>query len=86
MSKAQEIIKKLLEEDNIEAFSSKESLKKVLKENELTDEDIDSALEGIKDFPIDDEDLDMITGGLTSGRRFMSDISKGSIDFSREEE
>lgn len=64
MSKAQEIIKKLLEEDNIEAFSSKESLKKVLKENGLTDEDIDSALEGIKDFPLDDDDLDVITGGM----------------------
>ncbi len=68
MSKAQEIIKKLLEEDNIEAFSSKESLTKVLKENGLTDEDIDSALEGIKDFPLDDEDLDTITGGLGTFR------------------
>jgi hypothetical protein len=67
MSKGQEIVKKLLEDDNIEAFSSKESLKNALKENGLTDDEAESTLAGIDDFPLDDDDLDLITGGLGVG-------------------
>ncbi len=64
MSKGQEVLKKLLENDDIEAFSSKESLVKVLKDNGVADDEIESTLAGIEDFPLDDEDLDTITGGL----------------------
>ncbi len=63
MSKGQEILKKLLEDDNIEAFSSKESLKNALKENGLSDEEAESTLAGISEFPLDDDDLDVIAGG-----------------------
>jgi hypothetical protein len=88
MSKGQEILKKLLEDDNIEAFSSKENLKNVLKENGLTEEEIESTLAGIKDFPLDDDDLDTITGGLSSSTHIRFDIttSKSGTSFSREEE
>ncbi len=64
MTKGQEIIKKLLEEDNIEVFSSKESLTKALKDNGVVEDEIESTLAGIEDFPLDDEDLDKIAGGL----------------------
>ncbi len=84
MSKGQEILKKLLENDDIEAFSSKESLTKVLKENGVAEDEIESTLAGIEDFPLDDEDLDIITGGLTSGLRERADITNHF--FSREEE
>ncbi len=51
MSKGQEVLKKLLENDDIEAFSSKESLVNVLKENGVPDDQIESTLAGIEDFP-----------------------------------
>ncbi len=63
MSKGQEILKKLLENDDIEAFSSKENMMKALKENGLSDEEAESTLAGVSDFPLDDDDLDLITGG-----------------------
>ncbi len=77
MSKGQEILKKLLEDDNIEAFSSKESLKNALKENGLTEDEAESALAGIDDFPLDDDDLDTITGGLGT---FRPNIESGDAD------
>ena len=86
MSKGQEILKKLLENDNIEAFSSKESLTKVLKENGVAEDEIESTLAGIEDFPLDDEDLDIITGGLTSSSKIISDIYRGAPHYSRDEE
>ncbi len=88
MSKGQEILKKLLESDDIEAFSSKESLTKVLKENGVAEDEIESTLAGIEDFPLDDEDLDIITGGLSSSTHIRFDIttSKSGTSFSREEE
>ncbi len=64
MSKGQEIVKRLLEDDNIEAFSSRENLKNALKENGLSDEEAESTLAGIEGFPLDDDDLDKIAGGL----------------------
>ncbi len=76
MSKGQEVLKKLLENDDIEAFSSKESLVNVLKENGVPDDQIESTLAGIEDFPLDDEDLDTITGGLAYARISKIDISE----------
>ncbi len=64
MSKGHEILKKLLENDDIEAFSSKENMMKALKENGLSDEEAESTLAGVSDFPLDDDDLDLITGGV----------------------
>ena len=88
MSKGQEILKKLLENDDIEAFSSKESLTKVLKENGVAEDEIESTLAGVEDFPLDDEDLDIITGGFSSSTHTRYDIrtSKSGISFSRDEE
>ena len=63
MNKGQEILKKLLENDDIEAFSSKQNMMKALKENGLSDEEAESTLAGVSDFPLDDDDLDLITGG-----------------------
>jgi hypothetical protein len=74
MSKGQEILKKLLEKDDIEAFSSKESLVKALKENGVSDDDIESTLASVEDFPLDDEDLDTITGGFGIARISRVDI------------
>lgn len=76
MSKGQEVLKKLLENDDIEAFSSKESLVNVLKENGVPDDQIESTLAGIEDFPLDDEDLDTITGGLGTSRCGRRDITE----------
>ena len=76
MSKGQEILKKLLENDDIETFSSKESLVNVLKENGVPDDEIESTLSGIEEFPLDDEDLDIITGGLGANRCSRIDITE----------
>ncbi len=75
MSKGQEIVKRLLEDDNIEAFSSRENLKNALKENGLSDEEADSTLAGIEDFPLDDDDLETIMGGISSSHLIYQDIT-----------
>ena len=68
MGKAQEIMKQLLENENYEAFSSVENLRKALGEQGCGPEDIDAALAGFSGFPLDDDDLDAVAGGLSSGR------------------
>ena len=80
MGKGQEVLKKLLENDDIEAFSSKESLMKALKDNGVAEDEIESTLAGIEDFPLDDEDLDTITGGLGDYRASQSvDIIRSGL-------
>ena len=77
MGKGQEVLKKLLENDDIEAFSSKESLMKALKDNGVSDDDIESTLASVEDFPLDDEDLDKIAGGLGAAKPLLQmDITR----------
>ena len=68
MSKGHEILKQLLESGSDEALASKENMEKALKEQGCTQEEIDSVLSEFGGFPLDDEDLAAIAGGLSSVR------------------
>lgn len=68
MSKGHEILKQLLESGSDEALASKENMEKALKEQGCTQEEIDSILSEFGGFPLDDEDLAAIAGGLSSVR------------------
>ena len=68
MSKAQEIMKQLLESEDYEALSSEENLRKALVERGCGPEEIDSILAGFHGFPLDDDDLDAAAGGAGMSR------------------
>ena len=61
-------MKQLLESGSDEALASKENMEKALKEQGCTQEEIDSVLSEFGGFPLDDEDLAAIAGGLSSVR------------------
>ena len=63
MSKAQEIMKQLLDNEDYEAISSEENLRKALGERGCDPEEIDGLLAGFNGFPLDDDDLDAAAGG-----------------------
>ena len=63
MSKAQEIMKQLLDNEDYEAISSEENLRKALGERGCDLEEIDGILAGFNGFPLDDSDLDDVAGG-----------------------
>ncbi len=78
MSKAQEIMKQLLESEDYEAISSEENLRKALGERGCDPEEIDGLLAGFNGFPLDDDDLDAAAGGgsmSAAGRARMADIA-----------
>lgn len=60
-----ELMKKLMEAGKKDAFCSLDELKEAAKELGYTQEQIDEALDGFDGFPLDDDDLDEITGGLS---------------------
>ena len=57
-----------MESGSDEALASKENMEKALKEQGCTQEEIDSVLSEFGGFPLDDEDLAAIAGGLSSVR------------------
>lgn len=59
-----EALKKIIDEGNDEALSSKEALESALGEYGLTKEEIEQAMSEFDGFPLDDDDLMMISGGL----------------------
>lgn len=61
-----EIIKKLVEAGRAEALNSLEDFKKAAAELGYTEEQVEEALEDFDGFPLDDDDLDEITGGATN--------------------
>ncbi len=63
MSKAQEIMKQLMESKDQEALASEENLRKALGERGCDPEEIDGILAGFNGFPLDDSDLDDVAGG-----------------------
>ena len=63
MSKAQEIMKQLMESKDQEALASEENLRKALGERGCDLEEIDGILAGFNGFPLDDSDLDDVAGG-----------------------
>ena len=73
MSKTQEIIRQLLENGNYEALASEENLKAALEAQGCTGEEIAEALAGFNGFPLDDDDLDTVAGGASTGRAISID-------------
>lgn len=63
-----ELMKKLMEAGKKDAFGSLDELIEAAKELGYTEEQIDEALDGFDGFPLDDDDLDEITGGMISVR------------------
>ncbi|MCR4655222.1 MAG: hypothetical protein K5770_03215 [Lachnospiraceae bacterium] len=61
-----EIIKKLVEAGRAEALNSLEDFKKAAAELGYTEEQVEEALEDFDGFPLDDDDLDEITGGAAN--------------------
>ena len=61
-----ELIKKLIEEGKTEALNSLEEFKKAAAELGYTEEQVEEALEDFDGFPLDDDDLDEITGGASA--------------------
>ena len=59
-----ELFKKLMEEGKKDAIKSRESLIEAAKELGYTKEQIDELLEDFNGFPIDDDDLEEIAGGI----------------------
>ena len=74
MSKTQGIIRQLLENGNYEALASEENLKATLEAQGCTAEEIAEALAGFNGFPLDDDDLDAVAGGLSASRTPRIDI------------
>ena len=59
-----ELIKKLIDAGKPEALNSLEELKKAAGELGYTEEQVEDALEDFDGFPLDDEDLEEIAGGV----------------------
>ena len=68
MSKWQEVLKQHLQRGEDAVLVSKENLESALAEHGCTREEIDIALSEFGGFPLDDDDLEMITGGISMGR------------------
>lgn len=66
MSKEQEIIKQLIDDGDVDTLSSKENLEKKLLECGCSQEGIDEAMAEFKGFPLDDDDLMAIVGGMST--------------------
>ncbi|MCR4787436.1 MAG: hypothetical protein K5888_02515 [Lachnospiraceae bacterium] len=58
-----ELIKKLIDAGKQDALNSLDELKKAAKELGFSEEQVKEALEGFSGFPLDDDDLEEITGG-----------------------
>ncbi len=63
-----ELIKKLLDAGNVEALDSLDAFKEAAKNLGYTEAQIEEALENCEGFPLDDEDLEEISGGITNFR------------------
>ena len=61
-----ELIKKLIDAGKTAALNSLEEFKKAAGELGYSEEQVEEALEDFDGFPLDDEDLDEITGGAVS--------------------
>lgn len=75
-----EIFKKLQEAGRKDAFDSLENLTAAAKDLGYTEEQLDEALDGFKGFPLDDDDLEEITGGFGIAVS-ITNTSKNLIDF-----
>ena len=60
-----ELLKKLMEAGKQDALDSLEALTQAAKEIGYTQEQIDEALDGFIGFPLDDDDLEEIAGGMS---------------------
>ncbi len=59
-----EILKKLIDAGRKDALDSLDDLMKAAKELGYSEKEIEGALDGFDGFPIDDDDLAEITGGM----------------------
>ncbi|MBQ7615296.1 MAG: hypothetical protein IJU77_09635 [Butyrivibrio sp.] len=62
--KMKEIFKKLIDSGKSDALDSLENMTNAAKELGYSEEEIDEALEGFEGFPLDEDDLLEITGGM----------------------
>ena len=77
MDKVHEVIKQLVEKGDFEALSSEEALEKALLEQGCSKEEIEDVLSEFVGFPLDDDDIEAITGGGPMSRGgFQKDITK----------
>ncbi|MCR1842627.1 hypothetical protein [Murimonas intestini] len=72
-----ELIQKLKETNRLEALDSLESLQKAAGELGFTEEDVMKFMEDFKGFPLDDDDVEEITGGI--GAPPASRVKRGSM-------
>ena len=74
-----EILKKLIDAGKMEALNSLEEFKKAAAELGYSEEQVEDALEDFDGFPLDDDDLEEITGGarVITPVRLVNDIFQG---------
>ena len=72
-----ELIQKLKETNRLEALDSLESLQKAAGELGFTEEDVMKFMEDFKGFPLDDDDVEEITGEI--GAPPASRVKRGSM-------
>ncbi|MCR5402907.1 MAG: hypothetical protein K6E91_03700 [Butyrivibrio sp.] len=65
--KMKEILKKLLDAGKKDALNSLEEMTEAAKELGYSEDEVEKALDDFDGFPIDDDDLLEITGGLAYG-------------------
>lgn len=71
-----ELLKKLMEAGKKDAFNSLDELVSAAKEIGYTEEEVNAVMDDFDGFPLDDDDLDEITGGLAGVRPFAANFSK----------
>ena len=69
MDKVREVIKKLVENGKLKAQFSEEALEKALLEQGCSKEEIEDFLSEFAGFPLDDDNLAAITGGIKGQER-----------------
>ncbi len=71
-----DLIKKIIEANRLDALDSLESLQEVAEELGITKEEVDEFLEDFDGFPLSDDELDEITGGMI---RVMTSLNRNNI-------
>ena len=72
-----ELMKALLDAGKKDAFDSLEALTAAAKELGYTDEQINKAVADFDGFPLDDDDLEEIAGGLGVARLYRWKVKNG---------
>lgn len=67
-TKIDEILKEILSEGNEGALASKDALAQALKDKGCAEEEVRTVMDNFSGFPLDDDDLAAITGGVSIGK------------------